>query len=503
MEIKLQNLEQIPSPPGVAIKLLELFSSNDVSLDDINDVICTDPTLTARIIKYANSPMFARRHEASSLKQAITMLGANGVKMIALSFSLTQIKGSESGSSFDFDKFWNSSLATAVCNQDVYSEIDLDKDEGFLVGLLANIGQLAMFCCLKDEYEKAMEDRPVFALDLVPIEQEKFGNNRYALGAEVLEGWNFPANIVTALRDFVDPDKKDARSVRALELAKRMSYVFLSDLPDYEIVRSVTDTVAEISGNDVSASELFFANSLRKFSDIASILSYDSPEQKSLKEIELEAKTRIVEMTMNLHVANEQVNAENDELKDMAYIDPLTRLGNRRQYESIAGAELNRCARLRNSFGLLVVDIDHFKKVNDTYGHAAGDAILAGVAKQLEKQIRRYDFVFRYGGEEFVVILPETTLDAGKVVAERIRVAVESHPFSFENQSIPVTISLGGAIFEAGAVVDLDSLFKLADEALYEAKEAGRNRFSFSQKTNTIMPNVNLDVTSVNSNMPT
>ncbi len=487
--MNIQDLEKLPSPPGVAVKLLELFSEDEVVLDDLNEVIGIDPTLTARIIKYANSPMFARRHEAGNLRQAIAMLGANGVKMIALSFSLTEIKGTSDGKKFEFNKFWNSSLATAVCNQSIYSDCGQDKDTGFLIGLLANIGQLAMFCCRPEDYEQIMEERTVFDLELIDIETLNFGTNRYALGAEVLESWNFPTPIVQALKLYSDETVESNFAKKSLGLANRMSYVFLSDQPDYEVVRSINSELASVSGNAIEDSELFFANTLTKYSDIASILSYDSPEQKSLKEIELEAKTRIVELSMNLHRTNEVMTAENDELKDMAYVDPLTKLGNRRQYESIAGAELSRCARLRNSFGLIAIDIDHFKKVNDTYGHAAGDFILQGVGKILDDSLRRYDFAFRYGGEEFVVILPESNKDTCQVVAERLRTGVESNVFEFEGQTIPITISLGGAIYVPGEPADLDSLFKMADEALYIAKESGRNQYQTAE-SKVSMPSI-------------
>ena len=129
------NIEKLPSPPGVAVRLLELFSSSDVSLDDMCEVIGVDPVLTARIVSYANSPKFARRHRAESLNQATALLGVNGVKMIALSFSLTETK-SEDADSFSFQDFWKFSLATAVCSKHVFAAANQDADTGFMMGLL-------------------------------------------------------------------------------------------------------------------------------------------------------------------------------------------------------------------------------------------------------------------------------------------------------------------------------------------------------------------------------
>ena len=490
--MNIEKLENLPSPPGVALKLLELFSAPDVTLDQLNEVISVDPTLTARIIKYANSPMFARRYEAESLKQAITMLGGNGVKMIALSFSLTEIKGAES-KKFDFNKFWNASLATAICNQNLFRNSGQDKETGFLIGLLCNIGQLAFFCSEPDKYETMMGETSVFDLNLIELENGAFDANRYAVGAQVLEKWNFPKIVVDGLNAYAADDESLAS--RSLKLANRMSYIILSEAPAYEIVQSITNDVGEITGCCAEKSEEFFAQTHQNYSEIASILSYECRDHKSIVEMEMEAKTRMVEMTLAMQQATEQVAAENDHLKDMAYVDSLTRLGNRRQYESIAGAELERCGRIGNTFGLIVIDIDHFKKVNDTYGHAAGDAILAGVAKELENRLRKYDSVFRYGGEEFVVVLPESNLEICGVVAERLRSAIEEHTFVFEGTEIPITISLGGAIYSRCEPTNLEALFKLADEALYQAKKSGRNRYLAHEKSPTPIPNMTVSDT--------
>ena len=482
----IDKLENLPSPPGVAIKLLELFSAPEITLDELNEVISVDPSLTARIIKYANSPMFARRHEAQGLMQAITMLGANGVKMIALSFSLTEVKAEESNQ-FDFNSFWNSSLATAVCNQNLFAQSGQDKDTGFLVGLLSNIGQVAFLSSDPVGYEKMMSDRSVFDLELIKMEQEKFNADRYAISAEVLKKWNFPSVIVDALEKLNDDGNA---SGRCLKLANRMSYVLLSESPIYQIVQSINNDLSQVEGIDPESTEEFFAKTHQNYSDVASILSYSCPQLKTIAEIEMEAKTRMVEMTLAMQQATEQVAAENDELKGMAFVDSLTQLGNRRQYERVAEAELERCGRVGKSFGLIVIDIDHFKKVNDTYGHAAGDAILAGVARELEHRLRKYDSVFRYGGEEFVVVLPESDLEICGAVAERLREAVEGHNFSFEGTEIPVTISLGGAIFSVGETVNLETLFKQADEALYAAKKSGRNRYLCYNQSGAPMPNL-------------
>ncbi|MEM9410318.1 MAG: GGDEF domain-containing protein [Planctomycetota bacterium] len=472
-----QNIEKLPSPPGVAVKLLQLFSDPDLSLDSLNEVISVDPILTARIIKYANSPMFARKYSAESLKQAITMLGLNGVKMIALSFSLADTKSEEADNAFDFDEFWGASLATAVCTKDLYHSSGRNADTGFLLGLMMNVGQLAVYCDNVKAYSDVLANKKVYDFEMLKVEQEQFSADRYEIGVEVMKFWNLPEAIVEAMESFCNEDQKGSFESRSLDVANKVSYTFLSENPDYEIVKEINSEIADLLEQEEEGAREFFDTALQNYSEYAEILSYEIPAAKSLESIELEAKTRMIELTLDIHSTNARVTAENNELKDMANIDPLTQLSNRRHYENVAKAEIDRSTRSKLSLGLLVLDIDFFKKVNDTYGHAAGDAILVGVAERLQGSIRTYDTVFRFGGEEFVVLLPSTEEQIVAKVAERLRESIEANPFEFEGTIIPVTTSVGGSTFNETNNVSIEELFAQADEALYAAKKGGRNRF--------------------------
>jgi diguanylate cyclase (GGDEF)-like protein len=149
--------------------------------------------------------------------------------------------------------------------------------------------------------------------------------------------------------------------------------------------------------------------------------------------------------------------------------DPLTELGNRQALrEALDRAETARAAG-QGRYAVLVIDLDHFKQVNDVHGHPAGDAALCHAARTITGALRASDAAFRMGGEEFVVVLPEADLALAGAVAERIRVAIESSPVVYEGRSIPLTTSVGVAAGGERAVED-------ADRALYDAKHAGRNR---------------------------
>lgn len=171
------------------------------------------------------------------------------------------------------------------------------------------------------------------------------------------------------------------------------------------------------------------------------------------------------------------VNA-NAELERLASMDGLTGLFNRRRFEEQGAAELDRAHRYGRPFSLLVIDLDHFKQVNDTYGHNAGDAALRLASERVATAVRTTDQVARYGGEELAVLLPETNFEEARVVAERIRDSIGANPMQHEGTLFTVTASIGGAEFCAEDV-NLAKLIGRADAALYRAKQGGRNRVVF------------------------
>lgn len=164
-----------------------------------------------------------------------------------------------------------------------------------------------------------------------------------------------------------------------------------------------------------------------------------------------------------------------EEIYRMTIWDGLTQIANKRHLMDHLEKELARCQRYNRALSLVMFDIDHFKNVNDTYGHLTGDYVLKEIADILRNRIRKEELFARYGGEEFVVVLPESDTKVAARFAEIIRSKVEDHVFNFEGQQIRVTISVGVASMDDEMKAPSD-LVKRSDEALYEAKRLGRNR---------------------------
>jgi diguanylate cyclase (GGDEF)-like protein len=196
---------------------------------------------------------------------------------------------------------------------------------------------------------------------------------------------------------------------------------------------------------------------------------FDRPEM----EVRLRAGRRIVDLQTELMQMQEA-------LREQATRDSLTHCWNRFSLFDILGREIQRCSREKKPLGVVMLDLDHFKRVNDTHGHVCGDEVLKQVVKRIEGSMRAYDTLGRYGGEEFICVLPGCGDECLRSYAERMRLAVEASPVEWMDQHVTMTSSFGAVAGIPVADLTPDELIRMADEALYRAKHEGRNRVSFS-----------------------
>ncbi len=205
-------------------------------------------------------------------------------------------------------------------------------------------------------------------------------------------------------------------------------------------------------------------------------------EKPSFNEADAEFAETVIRSAMTaLHRAHtmELTKADNARLEALAHIDPLTQLLNRRALTVNLVAELERVRRYNAPLTVLMIDVDHFKLVNDTHGHIAGDLVLEELGLVLQRAVRSVDTVARYGGEEFVIVLPETGEQGATAFAERLRAKVEWNSFSIgKGQSLKITISIGLTTFDGARAETAEELLDSADKALYRAKQGGRNKVS-------------------------
>ena len=226
-------------------------------------------------------------------------------------------------------------------------------------------------------------------------------------------------------------------------------------------------------GSNENANEIreIISNRLEKLSvHLSDYLAREDERQQKTTEQTLEMQ----KMVSALESKTEKLHRDLEQQKEQLHIDPLTKIFNRSGYTSILRESINSFQTSGHIFSIAVFDIDHFKKINDQFGHLAGDKVLMNLARQTTKELRNSDSLCRYGGEEFVIVMPDTNADEAFQVAEKLRQNIENYHFHHGDITVPVTISCGAAQFHK--TDNAESIFERADKALYRAKAGGRNR---------------------------
>ena len=234
-------------------------------------------------------------------------------------------------------------------------------------------------------------------------------------------------------------------------LAMKATQTDLADVPVLLMTASAADTAVKVRGFAAGAVD-FVA--------------------KPIDDVELVVRIRV---QLRLRTMAQELKLKNAQLEELVRVDPLTKIANRRYLDEVLAREFSRAARHQAPLAAMMVDIDHFKAINDSFGHEV-DQVLVHVADVLASDSRTYDVVCRYGGEEFSILLPHTPLEAARSVAERHRLAIENCRAVTARGLIGVTVSLGVAVWPSIKIGCAQDLIRLSDTAMYEAKHKGRNR---------------------------
>ena len=488
---KLASADNLPSLPAVALEVLRITSSEDASIQDLARTIARDPALTAKLLQLANSSMFRRGGEATTLDEATMRLGLKTVKLMALSFSLADNLPRSGEGAFDYGAFWRRSIVMTVSARSLSRLVESKyDDEAYLCGLLSGIGQLVMVGSLSGEYEPILE-RTAGNAPNPSLERELLGFDYLQVGSLILEAWELPDVITQPIAHFANPsglsDEADAATQEITKVLFLASYAtqIICDRRKGRALAELEEQGQKLFGLSVETIESFTVGLESGIMETAALLNVEVEKDISHNRIMDDARQQMVKISLGTAMdlqetvsRAQQLEEENRELATRADTDALTELPNRasfdRQLEEVVGQHLGGNAA--KALGILVLDIDHFKAFNDTHGHPIGDAVLREVGRALADLTRASDFAARYGGEEFVMILPSVGSDQLELVAERVRGGIECLDVKTEAGTLQVTVSVGGASVDRvrnrrGG----ETLLSLADECLYEAKAAGRN----------------------------
>jgi two-component system cell cycle response regulator len=625
---ELKAAGQLPSPTGVALAIVRLMHKDGTTIQEVARVLQSDPALTGRILKMANSAAMGASRPVATVQEAMVRLGVLLVRQLSLSFSVLASSRSGQCEAFDYGAFWSRSLAMAVAAQLVSRHMTLiASDEAFTCGLLSHVGSLGLASIYPKEYAEILRACTPGPRDrLLARERECFVMDQVELGAALLSDWGLPEICVEAVRSYMDIDNEspsDNSRVRSLvtilDLAERMASICVAAESSRE--RLVAELFDRAGRAGISKHELIplcdrVASEWKEWGRTLEVTTQDVPPFAELAErslhteipnalhdgapdefastpldilvigtnidvdralvaelqssghrirtcadcndglrIILEARPHLVLLDWVTAGANgaefcrtvrgtlagrelyilamidaaaeedclavfsagasdyvtkplrspiltgriracqqltrlqEEMARDKDELRRLfadlsvanrqlqlvALTDALTGLPNRRYMTDRLQQEWAGACRHNRHLSCMILDLDHFKAVNDKHGHDVGDIVLKSTATILRITTRKSDTLCRIGGEEFIVICPDTDLESAVLGGERLRKAVESSIVDAPGFGHAVTVSIGVASRSA-TTETIEAMLKAADDALYDAKRTGRNR---------------------------
>jgi diguanylate cyclase (GGDEF)-like protein len=471
---------------------MESIRKEDFSFTEIAGIIKSDPALTTKVLTMVNSSFYSLPTKVSNIERALAIMGVNAVKNIALSFIL--VSNLMTGS-FDFSYFWRRAITAAVSAELLAFRFNVRDDDTFVIALLQDIGVYVLYSASPKKYSKLLEEKKTGNLRLEVMEDRVFGFNHQEVGSELLRKWGLPENICMPIRCHHKHEEapEQYRSLaRILFLSDLVSSLY-NDAQCCEKVRHTAELVKNGMGMHDSALEIFIDEIGNKTVEICSYFNIPPDAMKPFSQILQEANEELSRLnheyeTLFVRLKEEKSKAEglahelekrNRKLSEISYKDSLTGLYNRRYLFELIDKEMNRAERYGRHFSILLFDIDFFKKVNDIHGHHAGDSLLKRVGEVLTRIKRESDIAVRYGGDEFVVVMPETELKQSLIFAERLRAAIMGTDTTVSGQTIRITISVGVTTYIPGRTgAPVESLLEVADKALYNAKKSGRNKVS-------------------------
>lgn len=477
----------LPSLPGVALKVLEQTRDPDVRLDALARTIENDPALASRVLRTVNSSYYALSKPCPTIGRALGFLGLNTVKSLVLGFSLVDsTRGVDTSGVFDLTAYWRRAILSAAAARLFAraSSVGCDPDEAFLGALIQDIGMLAACAALRGEYAEVVRASGDDHTALPEQERAKLGFDHAHIGGELAARWKLPPQFIECIRCH------HAQSRAALEHLKLVQVVCLGGVaagvlsipgPGPRLTQLVSQA-GDWFGWDRRRVEDLLAQAADRASEAAALLEVKIGGPPDVASILAEANARLVEHQVESQRETMALKAANQDLARQSITDALTGAFNRKHFDAEA-ARLFAEARVSGSpLGLLFIDADRFKSVNDTHGHAAGDAVLGELARRLADTVGERGSVCRYGGEEFAVLLPGFAAPDTAAMAESVRAAVQSPAFDIRRAGagvpeLAVTISIGAAVLDGpGAFETVEALVHAADECVYRSKQAGRNR---------------------------
>ncbi len=480
----------LPTLPGVAMQVLDLTRDPNVTIVKLAKLVQSDPSLSVKILKTVNSSFFGLSQPCSKIDRALSLLGLNTIKSLVLGFTLVEgTKGVDGESGLDLSAHWRRAVYSASAARYIAMESKrCDPDEAFTAAMLQDIGMLASIVAMPAQYGPLLTSHGGNHDGLPAVERVELGFDHAEVGAALAKKWNLPESYVGAIAHHHHPAEAP------VEMRPLVEVVWLGML--------VAEAMSETDGGGTDARFLVTASEwlkvepdklgpvFKKIADggmeLAKAFERDVGARPNIATIMSQASEQLISAQISAQTNLDQLSRANVDLAKQATTDGLTGALNRKAMEDEYPAMHAKALSAGEPMAVLFMDGDKFKSVNDTHGHPAGDAVLVELARRARVTVERATAgagrVYRYGGEEFTMVLPGAGKDRARQVAEEVRAAMEAEAFDLSKvagaaKALRVTVSIGYAANERGEGAPLShgAMLKAADEGVYQAKQDGRN----------------------------
>ncbi|SHF11755.1 diguanylate cyclase (GGDEF) domain-containing protein [Modicisalibacter ilicicola DSM 19980] len=480
----LASCTQLPSLPTAVLKVIELAQDKSTRLQSIAEPLNHDSALTARLISLANTVFYAHLRPADTLREAVDRLGLEMTVSLALGFSLARSYGNRQrskGLGLDLHYYWQRSLTSAIAAQELARLLPEDPEGAsvFTAALLQDIGMLALDTIEGPSYAEIIGDLRRHD-EVGKRERNELGADHTEIGAWLAASWGLSRRCCDWIRHSHDSP------VGTSSLSGAECVMLSGRLADIWLAGDGPNTLAQLDtwlGKGVQR-EALLGRIQERLPMIAELLDVETPERIDPQRLLFAAKQLLLERNLEMQRNLQQVDSElehlrshNQQLDRVARFDPLTHLYNRRHLTILFEQHFADAKRDALELSLVFIDLDHFKQINDLYGHHQGDEALKAFAELLLRISDAGTVVGRYGGEEFLAVLPGRELPEALAFADRLCVELRDHPLvASPDVTLYVTASIGIASLKDGDFETSEAMIQTADQRMYLSKREGRNR---------------------------
>jgi diguanylate cyclase (GGDEF)-like protein len=466
-----------------AAQIVQMALREDASLSDLAQLATADPSFALRVLSFVNSPAVGLRRKVDDVKQATNLLGIRGMRTLGLSLMVAGLGPTGEGT----ETLLANCLRRALIARELAQLAKVqDPNPFFTAGLLLEAGLLAS---AKKDLVHAAYIATAPAAHRIVHERAAGFSPHPELGAEIAKSYGLGAEIVNAIAQHHDQEAPAETLAQIAWATERCAAIFEGG--EINTQRSLAEQAVAELGLSAAELESLVGHTPAMVKELASALDRKVGDQLDVADLESRANERLValnehyeglvtvleDLVKRKETLEQELRAANERLERLASTDALTGVANRRAIEEAVRRDVARADRDSTPLSIIMIDVDHFKSVNDTWGHSTGDAVLSLLGSLLQQSLRTSDVAGRWGGEEFLCILPNTDCTGATVVAERMRTALEGNAVAGPKGPVQVTASFGIAMVRGpgcrNAVIDL---LRRADDALYRAKDQGRNR---------------------------